>query len=467
MYFLKFKDYHSLIWFSFVPVFYYIYDSSISNKNIKIELFCFSLTFMVSYLFGFTQIDRNLYILIYLFTASWLYLVLFLSYKTIKINFYLPAIIFVLLEKILIDFLPFYSMSLFTVNSEYLKQFASLFGTSGITFLIVLCNLLITRFIIRKDNLKDVLVFMLIFCLTIGYGYFYIDYENNQNYINKKVAVVQTALSNEDKDYYFGGPIEVGELMTLYRELLKNTESDLVLLPEASIKEDKVVESKKIFKDFPDMLGQELPNLSRDIGSDLIFGVTDVPTKNGDIIDNYLLYYDNEKKEYIYKYNKELMIPQYETSFKNYFMGFIKKDNTNFKKYKTLICYEGLFENLMRNNLEDNGAIFVLSNNNMLGENKLPDEMLKFYILRAISLKRYVVVADNWGYSAIINQNGRIMGILDKYNADLLTGDINLINKSSFYYRYGYLFWYLNIFILAYILKKSPKKPSSNQQYMI
>ncbi|MFW5891118.1 MAG: nitrilase-related carbon-nitrogen hydrolase [bacterium] len=466
MYFLKFKDYHSLIWFSFVPVFYYIYYNSVSNKKIKIELFCFSLTFMVSYLFGFTEINRNLYVLIYLFAASWLYLVLFLSYKAIKINFYLPAIIFVLLEKILLDFLPFYSVSLFTVNGVYIKQFASLFGTSGITFVIVLFNLLITRLIIRKDNLKDVLFFTIILCLIISYGYFYINYENNQDYINQKALIVQTALTNEDKDYYFGGPLEIMELMVFYEELIGNEEADIILLPEASIKRDRIIENKGLFEDFPNILQEELPRLSRKIESDMIIGITDYPVEQGDIIDNYLLYYDNEKENYIYKYNKELMVPQYETSFKNYFMGFTTKENKNFKKYKTLICYEGLFENLMKQELKDNGAIFVLSNNNMLGKNKLPDEMLKFYILRSISLKRNIVVADNWGYSVMINQNGEIVSILDKYSRGKLTGNISLIYDQSFYYKHGYLFIYLNMIILIYVLKKSKKIPS-NLKYMI
>lgn len=463
IYFLKFKDYHGLIWFSFVPVFYYIYNSSISNKTIKLELFSFSLTFMVSYLYGFTEINTELYILIYLFMGTWLYLVLYLSYETIGSNFYLPVVVWVLFEKILIDFLPFYSMSLFTVNGTYFKQFASLFGTSGITFIIILFNLLITRFIIKKDNLKDVLFFGLIFCLIISYGYFYLEYENRQNYESKQISIVQTALNNEDKDYYFGGPVEARELMLFYEDLLENKKSDIIIFPEATIKKDKSADAERLFKNFPDILNEELPKLSKRFNSDLIVGVTDSPSKKGDIIDNYLVYYNKTEKDYVYRYNKRLMVPQYETSFKNYVKRFFEEKNTDFKKYKMLICYEGLFENLMKKDLKNNGAILVLSNNNMLGKNKLPDEMLKLYILRSISFKKNIVVADNWGYSVIINQNGIIKGILDKYTREVLTGKINIINNQSFYYKYGYLFWYFNILILFYELKKSKNYHLTNK----
>jgi apolipoprotein N-acyltransferase len=157
------------------------------------------------------------------------------------------------------------------------------------------------------------------------------------------------------------------------------------------------------------------------------------------------------------------MVPQYETSFKNYVKRFFEEKNTDFKKYKMLICYEGLFENLMKKDLKNNGAILVLSNNNMLGKNKLPDEMLKLYILRSISFKKNIVVADNWGYSVIINQNGIIKGILDKYTREVLTGKINIINNQSFYYKYGYLFWYFNILILFYELKKSKNYHLTNK----
>jgi len=59
MYFLKFQNYHSIIWFAFVPLFYFMYLNV--NKNIKLELYFFSLIQIIMFLYGLFVVKSIIY----------------------------------------------------------------------------------------------------------------------------------------------------------------------------------------------------------------------------------------------------------------------------------------------------------------------------------------------------------------------------------------------------------------------
>ena len=462
MYSLKFLNNHLLAWGGFVPLFYFICIKSKNKIPVKLELFTFSLVFMVTFLFGFTNISPRLYVVIYLTLAVLMFSNLYLFYLSISKNFYLPVLIWLVFEKFLIEFLPLYSTAFFTVNGFYIKQFASIFGTLGITFIIILFNLVITKFIIEKDNFLEVIAMFLIIVLVFGYGFLYIDKSKSIKYNKKSVTMVQTKLDNNKKEYYFNGPLEAKEYVSFIDKQIPDKETDLIILPEVSVWQDTLKEMSGFFEDMPNIIDQEIPELAHKYNSDVLFGVRDDSENKEDKLKNYLLYYDIEKEKYVHKYEKEMLIPAYETSFKNYFKGYFKNNSKKFK-YKTLICYEGLFEPLMRKGLEQNKAIMVLSNNMLLGKNKLPDEMLKFYILRAISFNKNVVVSDNWGYTVIINEHGQIKEFLNKYERNSLTGSFKEIEKKSFYFNTGYLLWWIVYLTLVLLLIR--KGGEKNEKY--
>jgi len=451
IYSLKFLNNDFLVWGGFVPLFYFIYIKSKDKIPIKLELFVFSLVFMITFLFGFTNISPRLYGLIYLTLTVLMFLNLYLSYLSIRKNFYLPVLIWLVFEKFLIEFLPFYSTALFTANGFYIKQLASLFGTLGITFIIILFNLVITKFIIKKNNVWEIAVIFLIISLIFGYGHYYLKNSNFQHYNMKKVIIAQTKLDNSQKEYFFNGPLETKEYISFIDKQIPDKETDLIILPEVSIWQDTIKKMSNFFKNMPEVINKEIPKLAQKYDADILFGVRNNPKNKGDKLGNYLLYYDVEKEKYVYKYEKEMLIPAYETSFKNYFKGYFKNKSKEFK-YKTLICYEGLFEPLIKNNLEQSKAIMVLSNNMLLGKNKLPNEMLKLYILRAISFNRNIVISDNWGYTVIINKNGQIINFLNKYERSTLIGNFKEIEKKSFYFKEGRFLWIIIFIVLSIIL---------------
>ena len=457
MYFLKFQNNNYLIWFVFVPLFYFMYISRQQNENIKLELFMFSLIQIIMFLNGLFVVKSVIYVTTYILFALIMGSFLYISYLTIEINFYLPAVIWVLFEKFLIDFLPFYSISFYVLNGKYLKQFASVFGNIGITFVIILVNLALTKFIIKKNNYKEILAIILIIFVILTYGYFYIDYQKGTENNIKKVAVLQTSLKNEDKEYYFNGPLEIKEYLNFIKEMIPQEDVDIIAMPEVSLWEDTLNKTYDVFESDLDLIGKNFPEISQNKQSDLIFGVKSTTENINKELENYLLYYDYKKEKYMHRYDKRLLVPKYESTFKYYFKNYFNKNKENDFKYKTLICYEGLFEHLYWDNLENKSLIFLLSNNHMLQKNKLPDEMLKYYTFRAIMFNRNMIIADNWGYSAIIDRNGKVKKI-KKYNQNVLMGSVNETLKSSYYYQYGHWFWLVSALFLLIILIKEEKK---------
>ena len=61
---------------------------------------------------------------------------------------------------------------------------------------------------------------------------------------------------------------------------------------------------------------------------------------------------------------------------------------------------------------------------------------------------RWLVRSTNDGYSAIIANNGTIVSYLDKKDRNILNGNINLINKRSFYNKIGFSSTYVILFLV-------------------
>jgi len=146
----------------------------------------------------------------------------------------------------------------------------------------------------------------------------------------------------------------------------------------------------ELFESDLDLMNKNFPNIAKNKKTDLIFGVKDISKVKDKKLENYLLYYDHIKEKYVYRYDKRLMVPKYESAFKYYFKNYFKKHENGKFKYKTLICYEGLFEHLYWNNLEDKKIIFLLSNNHMLLKNKLPDNMIHYLKINILVIMRKI-----------------------------------------------------------------------------
>tara|TARA_A200000113_G_scaffold169353_1_gene154222 strand:- start:531 stop:1982 length:1452 start_codon:yes stop_codon:yes gene_type:complete len=114
----------------------------------------------------------------------------------------------------------------------------------------------------------------------------------------------------------------------------------------------------------------------------------------------------------------------------------------------TPICFDMAFPRTIR--LMNKSSLFMIniSNDTWFGESIGPYHHLSIARIRSIENNRWTLRATNDGFSAIISNKGTIVDKLEKGDSNILEGYIDLINKSSFYNKIGYIFPYLISFIL-------------------
>ena len=135
----------------------------------------------------------------------------------------------------------------------------------------------------------------------------------------------------------------------------------------------------------------------------------------------------------------------------------------NGKKVAPAICYEGLYGDHMaefvRNGAE---ALFVVSNDGWWGNTPGHKYLFAFCRLRAIELRRDVARSANTGVSGFITMQGEDIQRMEWDNRGVLTADIRLNDKQTFYARFGDYIGRLSLLIaglcllyfIAYIVKK-------------
>ena len=135
----------------------------------------------------------------------------------------------------------------------------------------------------------------------------------------------------------------------------------------------------------------------------------------------------------------------------------------NGKKVAPAICYEGLYGDHMaefvRNGAE---ALFVVSNDGWWGNTPGHKYLFAFCRLRAIELRRDVARSANTGVSGFITMQGEDVQRMEWDNRGVLTSDIRLNTKQTFYARFGDYIGRLSLLIaglcLLYCVAYTAKK---------
>jgi apolipoprotein N-acyltransferase len=135
----------------------------------------------------------------------------------------------------------------------------------------------------------------------------------------------------------------------------------------------------------------------------------------------------------------------------------------NGKKVAPAICYEGLYSNHMaefvRNGAE---ALFVVSNDGWWGNTPGHKYLFAFCRLRAIELRRDVARSANTGVSGFITMQGEDVARMEWDNRGVLTHDVRLNDKQTFYAQFGDYIGRLSLYVallcLLYFVAYTAKK---------
>ena len=108
----------------------------------------------------------------------------------------------------------------------------------------------------------------------------------------------------------------------------------------------------------------------------------------------------------------------------------------NNTKLLPLICFESIFPNLLKSNIE-NEIIINISNDGWFGNSLAPYQHLQITQVRALEFNRYILRAANTGLSAVINNHGEVIEYIPINKQGILTGFVPINLDRSFYSRYG------------------------------
>ncbi|MHC8441597.1 MAG: apolipoprotein N-acyltransferase [Candidatus Eutrophobiaceae bacterium] len=103
------------------------------------------------------------------------------------------------------------------------------------------------------------------------------------------------------------------------------------------------------------------------------------------------------------------------------------------------ICYEIVYNEIIRKSLPEAGVLFNLSNDAWFGNSIGPHQHLQHARMRALESGRYIVRAANTGISAVIDHRGQILRVLPLESRGTFDARIPLMRGATFWSRTGNL----------------------------
>lgn len=131
-------------------------------------------------------------------------------------------------------------------------------------------------------------------------------------------------------------------------------------------------------------------------------------------------------------------------------------------KFSAVVCYESIFPSFTSEFVK-NGAEFlvVVTNDSWYGRSSGPYQHKEYSVFRAVENRRWIVRSANGGISCIIDPFGRTIDATNLFERTYLVGDIYLNNDLTYYVQYRDLISYCSIFVsLIFVIITTLKKLS-------
>jgi apolipoprotein N-acyltransferase len=350
-------------------------------------------------------------------------------------------------------------------NHPLLIQISDVTGVYGISFLIAAANALIYLVIFNRANLtrkKDFILefssvaMLLLICLV--YGNYRLS-EADLNGEGTKTLKVSLIQGNIDQSVKWDAAF-MKESMDKYLALTRQaarSKPGLIVWPETA--------APFFFQDNTES-SQDILKAAKESGSWFIFGSP--AYEREDIL--FVRYYNraylaSPKGTVEGYYDKVHLVTFVEYVPLSNFLPFIHRmvtaagdftSGTQSGLLKTseatagaLICYEAIFPELSRKEVQG-GANFlvVLSNDAWFGSTSAPYQLMTMSIFRAVENRRPLIRATNTGFSGFIDPCGRIVLESDLFDEEVLTKKVRTDCKElTFYSRYGDIFMYIVLII--------------------
>lgn len=347
----------------------------------------------------------------------------------------------------------------------WLIQIADITGVYGVSFLVILVNLLIfENWRARKFLYVENFIVLTMLSLAFLYGYSLMG--KKESYPLLKIGVVQPNIPlavdwDESKK-----PWIIQETLKLTHELDKQ-QLDLIIWPETSLPGTA---------NDPVFLDQAIQSTAAKLKIPMLIGSV---TEEGEHFYNsaYLIGADGQVAG---RYDKIHLVPFGEYLPLRPLLGWINKfveldDFTSGKDYKvfsiepskakfsTLICFEDTLGNLRRKFARQGADLFVnMTNDAWFRDTKEPFLHLQSAVFGCVENHRSLARAANTGISALVDPWGRIISMASSAEGKktfveaVAWGVLPLNHKQTFYTKYGDVFTYLCFLciLVAVVIRK-------------
>lgn len=111
------------------------------------------------------------------------------------------------------------------------------------------------------------------------------------------------------------------------------------------------------------------------------------------------------------------------------------------------ICYEDAFAEEIIRALPDATLLINASNDAWFGDSLAPHQHLEIARMRAVETRRFLVRATNTGVSAMIDERGRLRGVIPQFTRGVLTDDVMPLTGMTPFAHWGH--WAVVILAIA------------------
>jgi apolipoprotein N-acyltransferase len=429
-----------LIWFSIAFLLYAIERSKDPNEAALLG-FIFGLSFFLINLSWITTLSN--------FASCWAYIgwILLSVFESAFILVFALTAKYFISKRYLSLSIPFLwvfveylrSLGIFGVTAGVLGysqssalpliQFAEFTTVYGVSFVIVLFNLGIAKFL--SERKKGIIVFaLLLIAVLFLYGEARIsqlDKDASENEIT--VALIQGNVPQKEKMNYFN----TQKIFDLHKDLslkTKNKKPDIIIWSE-TIAVDYLANKEKYF--------EEIKGLARELNALLLIGT---PYYEGGNIynsivavsqDGIISRYDKQRLvafgEYLPMRQLTYPILKHTGFFDNEYSFGGKKSNLKLKNVKiaAAICFESTFVDILKSYVKDDTDIMLtVTNDAWFFDSSALDKHLNNGIFRAIENRRYFIQVGNTGKTAVINKWGKVVKSCPANETCILTYKIPL-----------------------------------------
>ena len=342
-----------------------------------------------------------------------------------------------------------------------LIQIADITGVYGLSFLIVLANVVLLRIIkgaVMKGHsiypAKSAALLVALLVLTLGYGFMRL------NSVEKgaplKVALIQGNIPQDVK----WNPAFQESTIAAYERLTREACAGgigLVVWPESAV--------PFYFQDDP-KYASRIKRVAADAKSFLVTGSPAYDNEGGSIKYRNSAYLLSPSGEVLGRSDKVHLVPFGEYVPLAGLLPFVHKLVVGIGDFSpgagtfplvidkgnlgVLVCFEGIFPELSRGYVRAGSRLLVnITNDAWYGRSSAPYQHLSMTVFRSVENRVPLVRAANTGITAIIDSRGHIRGMTQLFSETYLVGEVRMGEGETVYTRYGDIFAWLCLALSA------------------